>query len=221
VASLSRYLNDSQRFWVFYVDDVTGVSISFGAWPRGGGAVPGTAGGGSPSTDHSLTTSRNARTSDAGTLAPPTPTTISVAPPPDSGATPPDGPGTRDSSASKDTREKRQARLGSGIRDIGVAPGPRGVKLSFHTDQRARVRVQFSKEPPSWNGREGRWEYRGGQAGPWFASIERAVGTPGYVAIPHYRLESGARYHYLITVFAGEESPERQRTGAFTARVKQ
>ena len=241
VASLSRYLNDPDRFWVFYVDDVTAVSISFGAWPRGGGPVPGTAGGGSPSTDHSLTTSRDRRTSDAGTVTPATPaggavgpvqdaspdrdverpTTISVAPPSDSMATPPGPPGARDSSTSKDTREKRQARLGAGIRDVSVAPGPRGVKLSFHTDQRARVRVQFSKEPPRWNGREGRWEYQGGQAGPWFASIERAVGTTGYVAIPHYRLESGARYHYLIRVFADEESPERQRTGAFTARVKQ
>ncbi len=162
VASLTRYLNNSERYWVFYVDDVTGMSISFGAWPRGGGPV------------HDASPDQAAGR----------PTTISVTPPSDSAATPPERPEAGDGSASKDAREQRQTRLGSGIRDVDVAPGPRGVRLLFHLDRRARVRVQFSKEAPRWNGREGRWEYEGGRAGPWFASIERAVGTTEYVAIP-------------------------------------
>jgi hypothetical protein len=38
VGSITRYLNDSTRYWGFYVDDVTNVSISFG--PRGRPAPP-------------------------------------------------------------------------------------------------------------------------------------------------------------------------------------
>ena len=38
VTSLPRFMSDSSRFWVFYVDDVTNVSISFGRWPLGGAA---------------------------------------------------------------------------------------------------------------------------------------------------------------------------------------
>ena len=67
VASLTRYLNDPERRWVFYVDDATNISISFGAWPRGGGVVASAANGGASSTNHSLTTSRGQQTSDAGT----------------------------------------------------------------------------------------------------------------------------------------------------------
>jgi hypothetical protein len=40
VASLPRYMSDSSRYWVFYVDDVTNVSISFGRWPLGGAPAP-------------------------------------------------------------------------------------------------------------------------------------------------------------------------------------
>jgi hypothetical protein len=244
VASMTRYLNDPGRFWIFYVDDVTSLSISY----RAAGLVPpGFDGPGTVSTDHSLTTSRDGRTSDAGTAAstspadgaagpvqdatpdrPTTrPTTISVTPPPDSTVSPPP-PGdeaspetteARDAGASKEARAKRQAGLASGIRDVSAAPGPRGVKLSFHTARGARVRVQFGKEPPRWNAREGRWEYRGGAGSLWFGSTERAVGETGYVATPVSTLNPGARYHYLITVLADKDSPERQRTGSFTARV--
>ena len=248
VASLPRYLNNSERYWVFYVDDVTGLSISYGPWPRSGGLPPSTAGGSPSPTDHSLTTSPHRRTSDAGTVTPQSPgagavgtvqdampdraterpTTISVTPPSDSGAAP-SRPGDKSSTAGhtsksadgspvKDARTKQQARLASGIRDVNAAPGPRGVKLSFHTERRARVRVQFSKEPPRWNAPEGRWEALTGRASPWLASVERPFGASGYVAIPSHTLDAGARYHYLITVFADAESPERQRTGTFTAR---
>jgi hypothetical protein len=246
VASVTRYLNAPDRFWIFYVDDVTDISISYRAW---GTLSPGSAGTGSLSTDHSFTTSRDQRTSDAGTVsaasgaagaagsvhdaspdrAAERPTTISVTPVSDStGSPPPPGdtssasrgtPEPREGRTGRGERATRQARLASGVRDVSAAPGPRGVTLSFQTARRARVRVQFSKEPPHWNGREGRWGYDGGWGGPWFASIERASGTTGYVAVPLYALETGARYHYLITLLADGESPERQRTGTFTARV--
>lgn len=67
VTALTRYLNDPDRRWVFYVDDATNISISFSAWPRGGGVVASAANDGASSTDHSLTTSRGQQTSDAGT----------------------------------------------------------------------------------------------------------------------------------------------------------
>lgn len=247
VASLPRYLNNSERYWIFYVDDVTSVTISHRAWPLAGGPPPGA--GGSPApTDHGLTASRDGRTSDAGTVTPTShaggavgpaqdatperatdrPTTISVTPPSDSAAGP-SGSGDKASGSGdttksgggspvKDTRAKRQARLASGVREVNAAPGPRGVRLSFHTERRARVRVQFSKHPPRWDAGEGRWAYPAGQGGSWFAGEERPVGPSGYVAIPSNTLEAGARYHYLITVFADGESTERQRTGSFTAR---
>jgi hypothetical protein len=42
IVTLPRYLSDSTRYWIFFVDDVTDVSISFG---RLGGAQPPTASG--------------------------------------------------------------------------------------------------------------------------------------------------------------------------------
>jgi hypothetical protein len=225
VASVTRYLNDPDRFWIFYVDDATALSISYRASEI---LAPNTAGTGTAATDHSFTTSRDQRTSDAGTVTATTPaagaagpveeaspdraterpTTISVTAPSDSAVGP------------SPARPKRQARLAAEIRDVSAVPGPRGVRLSFHTDRPARVRVQFSAEPPRWNGRARRWVYGGGGGGPWFASIERPRGATGYVAVPLYALESGARYHYLITVLADGDSPEHQRTGTFTARVQ-
>lgn len=40
VVSLPRYLSDSSRYWVFYVDDASNVSISFSRWPTGGALPP-------------------------------------------------------------------------------------------------------------------------------------------------------------------------------------
>jgi hypothetical protein len=74
VASLTRYLSDPDRYWVFYVDDLTNVSISFGAWTRGGGLPP--PAGDSGSTSHDLETSRDQRTSAAGTRTPVPPTGV-------------------------------------------------------------------------------------------------------------------------------------------------
>jgi hypothetical protein len=36
IVSLPRYLSDSSRYWVFYVDDVSHVAASFGPWPPAG-----------------------------------------------------------------------------------------------------------------------------------------------------------------------------------------
>ena len=41
IVTLPRYFNDPERYWIFYVDDVMNVSISFGAWQSGALAFPG------------------------------------------------------------------------------------------------------------------------------------------------------------------------------------
>jgi len=249
VTTLARYLGDPNRMYSFYVDDATSVSISFGAWPRGGGPVPDPVGGGSAATDHTYTHSGGQRTSDAGTVTPPAaaegaagpvgeavpdrdtrpPTTISVTPPADSAASPSradttsasrNRPKPPDEKSQEEARSRRQRSLASGIRDVTTAPGRRGVTLTFRTEGRERVRIQFSRQAPRWNGREGRWEYQESGNGPWFADTERIAGTNRYVATPTNALEPGVRYHYLITVLPDRNSPERQRTGTFTARVQ-
>jgi hypothetical protein len=116
-------------------------------------------------------------------------------------------------------RTKQQVRLSSGIWDVKAAPGPDGVRLSFHTGWGARVRVQFSKNAPRWDEHEGHWEYPVGLGSPWFARIERHIVGTVYEAVPMYGLEAGTRYHYLITVLGDDWSPTRQRTGTFTAAV--
>lgn len=40
VASLPRFLSDSSRYWVFFVDEASNVAISHGRWPLGGAAPP-------------------------------------------------------------------------------------------------------------------------------------------------------------------------------------
>lgn len=63
VTSLPRYLGDPDRYWVFYVNDVTNVSISFTAWPPRGGLPLSQDGSATPSsTEHDLSTSREAVT---------------------------------------------------------------------------------------------------------------------------------------------------------------
>ena len=258
VASLIRYLNDSARRWVFYVDDATNVSISFGAWPRGGGVVTNTPEGWS-STDHSLTASRGQQASDASTR---TPTSaggsvagsLQGATPDRAGSEPlaaeqsasrTPGPGapigavdssrpTDKSSTSrtspatpgtgrrrKDARTEGQASLAKGIWDVTVGRGPAGARLLFHAHVGGGVRVQFSKNPPRWDDSEGRWAYPSGLGAPWFAELHRPFIDTAYEAVPRFRLEAGARYHYLITVLGDADSPMRQRTGVFTAAVEQ
>lgn len=65
VASVTRYLGASNRYWVFYVNDLTHLSISYRALQPGTALPPGPAGDDSYS--HDLATGRGQRTSDAGT----------------------------------------------------------------------------------------------------------------------------------------------------------
>ena len=93
-------------------------------------------------------------------------------------------------------------------------PGKNGVKLWFETD-RAWVRgasrgvtVQFSTRQPQWEG--------GVLVSPAVASEWREVTSGRFEAEPHWTLDSGKRYYYLITVASNDASRRpRQATGSF------
>jgi hypothetical protein len=230
VASLSRYLNDPERYWVFYVDDLTGVAISYSAWPRGGGLPAPTAGTEPPphegpvrdaSTVRSGSDQRSpegaaASSPGAGTGGEAVDSSRSVVTVPGA-REPPPSPGAK---RFGDARHGRQVRLGSGIRDVTALPGPRGVRLVFNLERGGRAQVQFSRKPPAWDEREGFWTYPKGFQGPWYARVEFNRSGAGYEAVPRADLEAGVRYYYLITVYGKEtSSPTGQRTGSFTATM--
>jgi hypothetical protein len=82
------------------------------------------------------------------------------------------------------------------------------------------IRVQFSRERPSWDERERRWFYPPNWGSPWFATV-RALPGDEYRAEPYSKLEAGQLHHYLITVVSGDASmPNAYRTGSFTADLR-
>ena len=100
------------------------------------------------------------------------------------------------------------------IWNIETKPGSAGVTLSFRTDRvwealsSSGVRVQFSAQPPRWEG--------GLLVSP--AVDSRALGDAygSFKAEPHWTLEPGKRYYYLITVSSNDPSLRpRQATGSF------
>ena len=100
------------------------------------------------------------------------------------------------------------------IWNIETRPGNNGVKLWFETDRvwvrgsSRGVRVQFSTRQPEWDG--------GLLVSPAVASEWREVTSGRFEAEPHWTLESGKRYYYLITVESNDASLRpRQATGSF------
>ena len=162
VRSLPRFMSDSNRYWVFYVDDVTNVSISFGRWPLGGAAAPthasvtGSLRDASPGSatlssarllsDSQRTTvlrAPNTAGAAAGSLRPPT-----VAPAPSTGdgvAKPRPAPGSdtllsaravTTGSRPGDARTSRTLLPDVRIWGVATAPGSQGVQLVFNTDRK-------------------------------------------------------------------------------------
>jgi hypothetical protein len=114
------------------------------------------------------------------------------------------GPGTSRTRLPPDVR----------IWNIETRPGNNGVKLWFETDRvwvrgsSRGVRVQFSTRRPEWDG--------GLLVSPAVASEWREVTSGRFEAEPHWTLESGKRYYYLITVESNDASLRpRQATGSF------
>ena len=100
------------------------------------------------------------------------------------------------------------------IWSIETRPGNNGVKLWFETDRAwvpgssRGVTVQFSTRQPQWEG--------GVLVSPAVASQWREVTSGRFEAEPHWTLDSGKRYYYLITVASNDASRRpRQATGSF------
>jgi hypothetical protein len=99
------------------------------------------------------------------------------------------------------------------IWNIETKPGNSGVKLSFQTDRvwvrsSSGVRVQFSTQQPRWEG--------GLLASPAVESRAREVVSGWFEAEPHWTLQAGKRYYYLITVDSNDGTLRpRQATGSF------
>ncbi|HEX6643071.1 MAG TPA: hypothetical protein VF037_00220 [Gemmatimonadales bacterium] len=203
--SLTRYLSDSSHYWVFFVDDLSNVSISFGRWPLGGaapptamtpGPAPATAFGGSLRGGAAAATSSVRSGAGAGSSRP--------------------GDASISRTLLPDVR----------IWGVATAPGTKGVRLVFNTDRgpaglggRTGIAVQFSKRRPPWDSAGRQWAYPPGWDSPWLADISRPA-TGGYMAEPMGRLELRQRYYYLITVESHDASlPPRQVVGTFIASV--
>ncbi len=100
------------------------------------------------------------------------------------------------------------------IWNIETRPGNSGVKLSFQTDRvwvrtgGSGVRVQFSDRQPRWEG--------GLLVSPAVDSRAGEIVSGWYQAEPHWTLQAGKRYYYLITVASNDPSLRpRQATGSF------
>jgi hypothetical protein len=123
----------------------------------------------------------------------------------------PGGPGAAQSTGPGISR----TRLPPDVRiwNIETKPGNSGVKLSFQTDRvwvrsSSGVRVQFSTQQPRWEG--------GLLASPAVESRAREVVSGWFEAEPHWTLQAGKRYYYLITVDSNDGTLRpRQATGSF------
>jgi hypothetical protein len=99
------------------------------------------------------------------------------------------------------------------IWNIETKPGNNGMKLSFQTDRvwvrsSSGVRVQFSTGQPRWEG--------GLLVSPAVESRAREVVSGWFEAEPHWTLQAGKRYYYLITVDSNDGTLRpRQATGSF------
>lgn len=150
VTSLPRFMSDPDHYWVFFVDDLSNISISFGRYPLGGslpptgtstiaGALPSDSGARHSATVRTAAAVGGAQSSDTGAgrsaplRAPTTAGSVAGALPADTGArrsaasrTP--TPTTRSDVPTAVAPQLRTAR----VYDVRTAPGPRGVILSFN-----------------------------------------------------------------------------------------
>ena len=182
VVSLPRYLSDSTRYWGFYVDDVTNVSISFG--PRGRPAPPITFGAGTRDTaagattrsgthaSADLTTSKPATARGSTTVRAPTATDKVTAPKPNSVT----GPGavstaspTRKDPPLPDARTSgnRTAATATVVRAPlqlqGVSTVLGGFTIRFSARANASPTLLYSTEKPVRDRQTGEWAFPGGR----------------------------------------------------------
>lgn len=202
VATLPRYLADSSRYWVFFVDDATNFSNSFGAWPRGGGlaiAAP-------PAT----TDSAVGRAAGPVTKASPV-----RSDPPLPGARPPGNPTAATAAVAR-----------APLKLEGVITALDRFVIRFSARANASPTVRYSTEKPVGDPRTGRWSFPGGvlqgsgavEAGVAARVVKRS--TQGfraqYTASSRLTPERGRLYYYIITVPGGPDVPQEQYAGQLT-----
>ena len=181
VVSLPRYLSDSTRYWGFYVDDATNVSISFG--PRARPAPPiafgdalrdptaGTTTRSGAHTSADSTTSRPATTRGATTVRAPTGTDKVTTPKPNSVT----GPGAGPVSTASPARTLPDART-SGNRTAATATVVRAplqfqsvstvlgsFTIRFSARANASPFVRYGTEKPVRDRQTGEWAFPGGR----------------------------------------------------------
>lgn len=209
VISVPRYLKDSTHYWVFYVDDVSHIVVSFRAWGTSGGPPR-------------LFTVTGSLTSAPSTPAPSTSAPSGTIAGPLSKASP--------------VRIAPQGTVG-GVRSTGnpkagvatLIRAPLRLEGVDRTLDRFTIRfsarsasptVRYSTGKPVQDPSTGRWSWPTGW-GPW--QYPAKVGFAGraqefrvWYTASDRAPERGKLFHYLITVPASDDLPEEQIVGQFT-----
>lgn len=204
VVSLPRYLSDSTRYWGFYVDDATNVSISYG--PRGRPAPPIAFGNGPRDTaagatirsgTHTSTTSATSRPATARgstTARAPTATDKVTSPKPNSATRPGAGPVSTASPVRKDPPPSPGARpsgnptaatatvVRAPLQLKGVSTVLGGFTISFSARANVLPIVLYSTERPVRDRQSLDWSFPGGQP----AQLPREIRKPdgAVIALP-------------------------------------
>ena len=187
VSSLPRFLSDSTRYWVFFVDDASNVAVSHARWPLGGAAPPvAAASAGAPAAAFGKplrpgATSAGASGTRASAGASPT---SSVAKAPVAGSN------TVDSSASSVAFDPYA------VRGIVITPSVNGVQMKFEGPTVLPL-VQVSTLPPFQEPRTGRWMFSP-QHVPLSVARDATAGQNAYTAATTGTLSQNTEYHYII-----------------------
>jgi hypothetical protein len=211
VHSLGRYLADPAHYWVFYVDDVTNVSVSFGAHRR-------------EYRPPTFTTVRGRYSAATGSSS----LTDGLAGPVGDASprrsTPTSQFARERTPGAEDAATGRLAR--ASLRFVAVNTVLDRFTIQFTARPKASPTVRYSTEQPVRQPSSGLWSFPGGvlqgsgavESG--FAA-EVAGGTAEgfraqYVAASRLPPERGKLYHFVITVPATPDEPAQQYKGQFT-----
>ena len=194
--SLPHYLSDSTRYWGFYVDDVTNVSISFG--PRGRPAPPIVFGAGARDTAAGATTrsgahartdsttSRPATARGSTTVRAPTATDKVTAPKPNSVTGPVGGPVSTASPARSlpDARTSGNATAATAtvvrapLQLQGFSTVLGGFTIRFSARANASPTLLYSTDKPVRDRQTGEWAFPGGRAATGPQEVGGLTGKP-------------------------------------------
>jgi hypothetical protein len=211
VHSLARYLGEPAHYWVFYVDDLTNVSVSFGArrpeyrppiFITVRGRYPAEAG------TSSLTDGLTGPVRDAS----PTRST------PTSPVARERSPGSTESATGQLAR--------ASLRFVAVNTVLDRFTIQFTARPKASPTVRYGTEQPVKQPNTGLWSFPGGVlqgsgAVEGGIAADVAGGTAQgfraqYAATSRLPPERGKLYHFVITVPAAPDQPAQQYKGQFT-----